>query len=84
MSRRRTRARAGRYLRTNYDRLRDYWNSRRDIKHVVEDLKPIQERRREIDARPSLVADVLEDGNRRARAVAGETMKEVREAVGLA
>ncbi|MET0153401.1 MAG: tryptophan--tRNA ligase, partial [Candidatus Binatia bacterium] len=43
------------------------------IRHVVEDLKPIQERRREIDARPSLVADVLDDGNRRAHAVAGET-----------
>ena len=53
------------------------------IRHVVEDLKPIQERRREIDARPSLVAEVLEDGNRRARAVADETMREVRVAVGL-
>jgi len=53
------------------------------IRHVVEDLKPIQERRREIDAQPSLVTDVLEDGNRRARAVAGDTMREVREAVGL-
>ena len=54
------------------------------IKHVVEDLKPIQERRRAIDAKPALVTDVLEDGNRRARAVATETMREVREAVGLA
>jgi tryptophanyl-tRNA synthetase len=53
------------------------------IRHVVEDLKPIQERRREIDARPSLVADVLEDGNRRAHAVASETMREVRAAIGL-
>jgi tryptophanyl-tRNA synthetase len=53
------------------------------IRHVVEDLKPIQERRCEIDARPSLVAEVLEDGNRRAHAVAGETMREVRAAVGL-
>jgi tryptophanyl-tRNA synthetase len=53
------------------------------IRHVVEDLKPIQERRREIDARPSLVADVLEDGNRRARAVATETMQDVRAAIGI-
>jgi len=53
------------------------------IRHVVEDLKPIQERRREIDARPSLVADVLDDGNRRAHAVASETMREVRGAIGL-
>jgi tryptophanyl-tRNA synthetase len=54
------------------------------IRHVVEDLKPIQARRREIDARPSLVADVLEDGNRRAHTVASETMREVRAAIGLA
>jgi tryptophanyl-tRNA synthetase len=53
------------------------------IRHVLEDLKPIQERRRQIDADPSRVDDVLEDGNRRARAVAGETLREVREAVGL-
>jgi tryptophanyl-tRNA synthetase len=53
------------------------------IRHVVEELKPIQERRREIDARPSLVADVLDDGNRRAHAVAAETMRDVRAAVGL-
>jgi tryptophanyl-tRNA synthetase len=53
------------------------------IRHVVEDLKPIQERRREIDARPSLVADVLDDGNRRAHAVAGETIRDVRAAIGI-
>jgi tryptophanyl-tRNA synthetase len=53
------------------------------IRHVLEDLKPIQERRREIDAKPSLVTEVLEDGNRRAHAVASETMREVRDAVGL-
>ena len=34
---RRARARAGSYMRTNYDRLRDYWNSQRDLKRVVED-----------------------------------------------
>jgi tryptophanyl-tRNA synthetase len=54
------------------------------IRHVVADLEPIQARRREIDAEPSLVADVLADGNRRAHAVASETLKEVRDAVGLA
>jgi tryptophanyl-tRNA synthetase len=53
------------------------------IRHVVEDLKPIQERRCEIDARPSLVDDVLADGNRRAHAVASETMRDVRAAIGL-
>jgi tryptophanyl-tRNA synthetase len=53
------------------------------IRHVVEELKPIQERRREIDAHPSRVADVLEDGNRRAHAVAAETMRDVRAAIGI-
>ncbi len=53
------------------------------IKHVVEDLEPIQARRRDLDARPGLVDEVLAEGNRKARAVAQETMKEVRSAVGL-
>jgi len=53
------------------------------IKHVLADLEPIQARRREIDAKPSLVDDVIADGNRRAQAVASQTMNEVREAVGL-
>ena len=34
---RRARARAGWYVRTNYDRLRDYWNSQRGLQHIVED-----------------------------------------------
>ena len=54
------------------------------IRHVIEELKPIRERRAEIDAKPDLVTDVLEQGNRQARAVARETMAEVRVAVGLA
>jgi tryptophanyl-tRNA synthetase len=53
------------------------------IRHVLDELRPIQQRRREIDAQPALVSDVIEDGNRRARAVAGETMKEVRDAISL-
>ena len=53
------------------------------IRHVLEDLAPIQERRREIDARPAVVTEVLEEGNRKARAVAAGTMARVREAVHL-
>ena len=53
------------------------------IRHVLEDLAPIQERRRAIDADPDRVQDVLADGNRKASAVAAETMREAREAVGL-
>ena len=53
------------------------------IRHVLDELRPIQERRREIDAQPGRVDEVLAAGDERARAVAGETMREVREAVGL-
>jgi hypothetical protein len=34
---RRARERAGRLLRTNYDRLHDRWNSRRGLKRIVAD-----------------------------------------------
>jgi tryptophanyl-tRNA synthetase len=53
------------------------------IKHVVEQLEPIQQRRSELEKRPDAVAAVLEDGNAKARAVASKTMAEVRAAVGL-
>jgi tryptophanyl-tRNA synthetase len=44
-------------------------------------LEPIRERRAGILARPGLVRDVLVEGSRRARRIAGETMDRVREAV---
>ncbi len=44
---------------------------------------PYRERRRELEADPAYVADVLEDGGRRARLVANGVMEQVREAVGL-
>ncbi len=53
------------------------------IKHVVADLEPIRERRRELEAQPGRVEEVLADGNRRAREVARETMAEVRAAMRL-
>jgi tryptophanyl-tRNA synthetase len=53
------------------------------IKHVIADLEPIQERRAAIESRPGYVEDILEEGNRVAAARAGETMNEVRTAVGL-
>ena len=48
---------------------------------VVEFLRPIQERRRDLDARPGQLDDILEAGNAKARAIAEKTMVEVREAV---
>jgi len=46
-------------------------------------LAPIQERRRTYEQCPQKVWDVLEDGTRKARAVAQATMAEVRAAVKL-
>jgi tryptophanyl-tRNA synthetase len=53
------------------------------IKHVQDDLAPIRERRAGLDKKAEDVEDVLHAGNRRAREMAGETMNEVRGALGL-
>jgi tryptophanyl-tRNA synthetase len=52
-------------------------------KNLNEQLAAFRQKRTEIAAQPQLVDDVLEDGAMRARAIAQETMKEVRAAVGL-
>jgi tryptophanyl-tRNA synthetase len=49
--------------------------------HLLEWLKPIRERRQELMARPKELDEILAAGNSRARAVAQETMREVREAM---
>jgi tryptophanyl-tRNA synthetase len=51
--------------------------------HLSNFLAPIQERRKTYEQRPQKVWDVLEDGTRKARAVAQATMAEVRAAVKL-
>jgi len=48
---------------------------------MIEKLRPIRERREEIDRDPSIVWDVLREGNRRARERAAETMEQVRQAM---
>ena len=53
------------------------------IRHVQAELAPIQERRRELSARPGVVKDVLTDGRRRAAEAAEKTMTEVRAGMGL-
>lgn len=47
-------------------------------------LEPFRERRSEFAADPNLVWDILDDGAKRARAIAQQTMAEVRQKVGLA
>jgi tryptophanyl-tRNA synthetase len=54
------------------------------IKHVDAYLEPIRARRLELERHPDRVDEILEQGNHRARAVAAQTMAEVREAIGLA
>ncbi len=50
---------------------------------IVEELAPMQERRREYESRPGLVEEILKAGNTRAAHAAEETMVRVREAMGL-
>lgn len=50
---------------------------------INEFLAPHIERRKEYEAHPSLVEDILRDGESRGRAVAGETMEAVRAAMKL-
>lgn len=53
------------------------------IDAVLTELKPIQERATEYARDPAVVRALVADGTRRARAVAEETMVEVRSAMGL-
>jgi len=53
------------------------------IKHVIEDLAPIREKRAALEKRPAEVEEALAAGNRVAREKAAETMEEVRAAIGL-
>ena len=53
------------------------------IKPLIAEIEPVRERRAELERQPDAVVGVLEGGNARARAVAEETMAEVREAMKL-
>lgn len=51
--------------------------------HFEQELIPLRARKRELDETPGLVRDALGDGASKARALARETMSEVRLAMGL-
>ena len=53
------------------------------IKHVIDDLAPIRERRAQFENKPREVEEVLRAGNQAAQKQATETMTEVRETLGL-
>jgi tryptophanyl-tRNA synthetase len=50
---------------------------------IFNELKPIQKRRRELEARPAYINQTLEEGARKASEVAGEALEEVKRAMGL-
>jgi tryptophanyl-tRNA synthetase len=50
---------------------------------LVQILNPIQERRKKFEDNPQLAWDILEDGTKRAKAAAAETMNDVRAAMGM-
>lgn len=53
-------------------------------KNMNTHLEPFRVRRNELNQHPDMIWDVLHEGGRRARAIAEQTMAEVREAIGLA
>ena len=62
-----------------------YSELKKDLARAIyEELKPIQERRKELESKPDYVEKVLSDGAKKARKVAEATVKEVRKKMGLA
>ena len=53
------------------------------IDAVLKELAPIRERAQEFEENPKLVRSIIAEGNEAARDVAGDTLEEVREAMGL-
>jgi tryptophanyl-tRNA synthetase len=52
-------------------------------KNLNQGLDPFRQRRAELAARPQMVWEVLEDGQQRASAIARQTIREVKDAIGL-
>jgi tryptophanyl-tRNA synthetase len=53
------------------------------IEAILDELKPIQSRAAEFEAQPELVKRIIKQGSEKARAVAQETIREVRQAMFL-
>jgi tryptophanyl-tRNA synthetase len=57
---------------------------KKDLARILADqLAPFRERRKELEAKPERVREALRHGEEKARAIAQETMREVREAMKL-
>lgn len=61
-----------------------YGDLKRDLSEAIyAELKPLQEKRKELENNPEYVDKVIKEGAEKARAVAQETMKEVKAKMGL-
>ncbi|MDK2835395.1 MAG: tryptophanyl-tRNA synthetase [Thermosediminibacterales bacterium] len=54
---------------------------RRLAESIINEMRPIYEKRKELENKPSILEDILIDGSKRAQKVASETIKMVREAM---
>ncbi len=52
-------------------------------RHLVPFLKPIYERRKELESKRGQVRDILMEGSKKAKAVAAQTLAEAKDAVGI-
>lgn len=52
-------------------------------KNLNQGLDPFRQRRAELAAQSQMVWDVLDDGQQRASAIARQTIREVKDAIGL-
>ena len=50
---------------------------------IIEDLSPIQKKYKELSANPDYIKKVLRDGAEKAKAIASQTMAEVRSKIGF-
>lgn len=62
-----------------------YGDVKKELSNLIyEELIPLQEKRRELEANPEYVDKVIQSGNDKARAAAHKTIEEVKEKMGLA
>ena len=52
-------------------------------KNIIEELRPIREKRKYYEERPELLDEILKEGTEKARKIAKETMRKVKEAMKL-
>ena len=52
-------------------------------KNIIEELRPIREKRKYYEERPELLYEILKEGTEKARKIAKETMRKVKEAMKL-